>query len=282
MGQRRLLAGVICLAAAVLCVYSVYEMAGKVRLFNAQAHIRYYTFTPMNAREFTAYGREVKVEDVPGDEGADEAGGLAWGVRVSYGDASVVIPVKRPPVKDAPNLAIYDEWFAVVMYERLVPEGEAAGEAGLVESEGDGRGIVAMTRVPPPGYDPATWGAVKRADWSFRFYELKADGTIEERSRRWPRSDRSNKTLARTAAGERGTAEEQAVARLIAGITPLDERELEYQLALHVIPKLSVPSYKFKNTAMEAMGWTLPTAFFSMLVAILAGAAACAPKVKVD
>ncbi len=299
MTQRRLIAAGVCVLAAVVCVLSVAKMAERVRDFNATAAFRFYQFKPISGRTFTAFGREASVTDVPGEGGGQQEDGHDWHVRLDYGDESVLIPVEKPPIEHAPDLSIYDEWFAVVAFVRMVPEGEgnektlvpearrdaahaddggAAGAEGVDEVGGEGERVVAMTRVPPPGYDPATWGAVKRSEWSFRFYELKRDGTIERTLRRWPRSERSEKTLAKTAAGERGTPAEQAVAKMLAAIPPLEERSLEYQLALNVIPKLNVPSYKFKKTAMEAMGWTLPTAFFSMLVAILSLFIAIAPK----
>ena len=61
-------------------------------------------------------------------------------------------------------------------------------------------------------------------------------------------------------------------AKLLATITPLQERTWQYQAALHAIPKLNVPKYRFKDTAMKAMGWTLPVAMFSGL-GVIAGIA---------
>src|SRR5690606_11768432 len=57
----------------------------------------------------------------------------------------------------------------------------------------------------------------------------------------------------------------EATAKILATIPPLEERSWQYQAALHVIPKLNVPKYRFKDTAMKAMGWTLPVAGFAGL-----------------
>jgi hypothetical protein len=192
--------------------------------------------------------------------------GLAQ-LRIEYGELEKVARVVEPPATGVPELGVYTDWLKVLEIHEVVrgPEGS------LMDKEGSGR-IVLIARVPPMGYDPETWGSVRRADWTFDFHEFKADGTIESQTYRWPRS----------AIGEIGLKKEMekgdATAKILAGIPPLEERSWEYQAALHVIPKLNVPKYRFKDTAMRGMGWTLPVAGFSVLGVLIGIGLVVAPK----
>ncbi len=124
--------------------------------------------------------------------------------------------------------------------------------------------FVIVSRHPAAGYDPETWGEVRRNDWTFTLAELMADGTIDLRQFRWPRSEKAEKHM--------------PLPEHLADIPPLEQRTFEYQAALNVIPKLQMPKLRFKDTAVNAMGWTLPVAAFGGLLALLGITLAFAPK----
>ena len=173
--------------------------------------------------------------------------------------------LKRPPALNLPTLAGYDEWLkALAIYP---VERDAEGQQRRVL--GSERFIIVVRRTPV-GYDPETWGEVRRIDWVFDYYELKQDGAVDRLTRRWPRSYASEKRLLREAAGnsEGLTAEQVAASKKLAVIEPLKQRTFEYYAAMFVIPKLNVPQYKFTDTAFrpEVLGWTLPGAMIAVLL----------------
>lgn len=232
------------LAAVSLAVFvvSVYFMSQRAAAFNRAADHPEYQMLPRTNREFDLYGREVSIQDA-----ATETGAAA--LRITYGDSERLIPVRPPPVRDAPDLGLYEEWVAVLETWRIT-RNEETGDPNRVPDSGR---VILVNRRTPEGFDPETWGQVRRTDWTFDFYELKPDGGFEHWVRRWPRSKYGD-TVARR-------APESELAR----IEPLEERSYEFLAAIHVIPKLAMPKHKFKDTAVEAMGWTLPAAAFSGL-----------------
>jgi hypothetical protein len=242
MTMIRKLGLLLAAAALVVFVVSVYFMSQRAAAFNRAADHPEYQMLPQTAREFKLYGRDVSIQDA-----AMETGEAAlW---VSFGDAELLIPVRPPPVRDAPDLGLYEEWVAVLETWRIRRE-EARGDPERVP--GSGR-LIIVNRRTPEGFDPETWGQVRRTDWTFDFYELTPEGDFEHWVKRWPRSKYGDSVARREPESE------------LAKIEPLEERSYEFLAALHVIPKLALPKHKFKDTAVEAMGWTLPAAAFSGL-----------------
>ncbi len=238
---------VVCSAAVV---YSVLQMSKRVGDYNERADFPHFRFRVMAAREFEALGRKVRVDD-------DQEGTQAM-LRVQYGDTQAKFPVKAPPAKNVPVLGIYEEWAKVIEVHEV-----GRTESGVQgDKYGTGR-VVLVTRRTPQGMDPETWGKVFRDAWTFDFHEFKPDGTIETNTYRWPRGEMGQMTL------DRLVREGKPEAVALAAIPELAERSWQYQTALHVIPKLNVPKYRFKDTAIRAMGWTLPAAGFGGLGAIL-------------
>ena len=262
MARSRLLGLVILFGSLAIGVFAVMQMAKRVAAYNEQAHYGHFRFDVSTSRQFRAHGMPVTLTDT------DDAKGDGLGqLRIEYGEHTKVVPVVEPPATGVPELGVYPDWLKVLEIHEVIrgPEGS------LMDKEGSGR-IVLVARVPPPGYDPETWGAVRRADWTFDFHEFMADGTIASQTYRWPRS----------AIGEIGLKKEMEkgdeTAKILSAIPPLEERSWEYQAALHVIPKLNVPKYRFKDTAMRGMGWTLPVAGFSVLGVLVGIGLAVAPR----
>lgn len=231
-------------------VYSVYRMSERVDAYNKHADFPHFRFEIIGSRTFTAMGKPVRIDD-------DQDGAQSL-LHVRYGDKDWRFPVKTPPVKDVPMLGIYDEWAKVIEVHELGRS--SSGMQG--DKVGTGR-VVLATRRTSEGLDPETWGSVFRDAWMFDFHEFKPDGTMQSTTYRWPRGELGQMTL------DRLVREGDEKAKALAAIPELPERSWQYQTALHVIPKLNVPKYRFKDTAIKAMGWTLPAAGFGGLVVIL-------------
>lgn len=181
------------------------------------------------------------------------------------------IPVKKPAALNLPNLGIYEEWLRVLAVNEVVRD-----ENGRqIPAPGSERIIVAVRRTPE-GLNPESWGSVKRTEWLFDFYDIRRDGTIGFSTRRWPMLTHYEQAFQRRAADPAADPGLKA----LAAIPPLEERSVEYFAALHVIPKLNMPKYKFTDTAFNPriLGWTLPACMLSGLGFCFAFFFALAPR----
>lgn len=250
-----------CLAAvfAAVVLYSVYRMSFKVDAYNKQSRFAHFRFQVMGSREFRAFGMPVTI--------TDEAEGKLSFLRIRFGPTDRRVPVKTPPVMNIPSMGIYDEWAKVLEVHEVGRDEDGEN----IDKQGSGR-VVLVCRRTPDGYDPETWGTVFRDSWTFDFYEFTKEGTLTDSSFRWPRGELGDMTLTRLV--KEGNP--QAVA--LAALPELPERSWQYQAALHVIPKLNVPKYRFQDDAVSAMGWTLPTAGFGGLGLILGLCMGFAPR----
>lgn len=272
-----------------LFVWSGLAMARRIAEFNERAHFARFNARLIADRAFELPGfpsvrlTDARTDREPEADQAEDAGsnaGDSWGafLKLEYGDRMIHIPVRSPAVENAPNLAIYDEWMKVMAITVLPSAGED-GDARPLNPDTDRR-LLIVTRTTPPGYDPDSWGSVRRSEWVFTFYNLMPDGSIVIEKRRWPRKRMGEKVLHELAeqdearAGEEGgepepqTESDAERYRELAAIPPLSQRSVEYFAAMHVIPKLNVPSYKFSDTAFSfnTLGWTAPVAGLSFLV----------------
>ncbi len=253
----------ILLISAAALAASVAVMAPRISAFNRAADFKELHFEPILARHFTVYGRAVALTDAVDADGRSV-------LHVRYGDDAPIVfevPVRTPPAPDLPDLGGYDEWCNVLALGQV--ERDAAGNQVLAN---DTQRVVIVSRQTPEGYDPQTWGIVRQSEWTFDFYDLRPDGSVDRFTRRWPRSYTGERSLQQAARAQGDKADPRAAA--LSRIEPLQERSWEFQAALHVSPKLSVPSYKFQNTAFDihVLGWTLPVGMFAVL-GVLAGLA---------
>lgn len=243
------------LVCTVLFVLSLTFLLQRVDQFNIHKHFLRLHVEPTVSRFFQKGAFPL----VSLQDRNDELGHAF--LRLDFAGSVTMIPVKTPPARDLPNLAGYDEWCKVLAINEveLGPRGTSVAKPGTEQ-------LIIVNRRTPDGFDPDTWGSVRRNEWVFDFYDLKTDGTIALTTRRWPRSDYSESNL--KAAAESG--KDPRAAALFA-FEPLQERSVEYFAALHVIPKLNVPRYKFTDTAfsLSVLGWTLPTSMLSALFGTL-------------
>lgn len=236
--RTRRLAFLCGLASLTLLGASLWQMSHKVN--RALAGKVRQVFMPLKDPEFTFAGREVVLTyEAPEGEGAGtpQNPGL---IRVKYGDESLPIQVTIPP--DAgklqlPLITAHEDWMQVLRFT----EGTAADlqrvDAKIDEGVLPDR-LVIVTRIPPQGVDPSTWGRIRRKEWSFAFYEFLPEGGFRKEQLRFPTSKRYEPNRA----GE------------------LAEGTWQFGAALMVMPKGTVPSPRFADDGLRAMGWTLPGA----------------------
>jgi hypothetical protein len=252
-------------ASAAAFAGAMVPMTQRIADFNKTAHFARVHVEPQVAREFKLAGYpEVKLTDAITPQGASA-------LKLEYAGATHTIPVKPPPVRDLPVLAGYEEWFKVLAVNNVItdPSGRSVPAPGTEH-------LFMVARRTPDGFDPKTWGTVRRVEWLFDIYELKPDGAVSMTTYRWPRSERSERNLTNRNAGEAPDPREVALQKL----PRLDERSVQYLVAMHVIPKLSVPEHKFNDTAFSprVLGWTLPVSMLAFLTLTGALVFAIAPR----
>lgn len=255
--------------SAVALAVCVVPMGQRIGAYNTQQHWTRMHFESIMSREIRVKGFPVgSIEDskLPNGDAA---------LLLTYDSKQTLIPVKKPPAQDLPNLAAYDEWMKVLAMYQVDRNSE--NQQVVVP---DSAQLKIVVRRTPDGFDPQAWGQVRRIDWVFDFYNLKPDGTVEKSTKRWPRKYRSEDRLRAEAEGkgradvskpENQNAELlRSTAQALLKFEPLQERSVEFQAAMHVIPKLSVPDYKFTDTAfsISVLGWTLPGTMISALVLV--------------
>lgn len=249
MERSRTLAIVGTLVFGACFVGALRPMVERVRAFNAEAGLARFHAEVLNARR-TQIGvfPEFSLTDVPGQGPRGEFESF---LRLEYAGREVMIPVKRPPAFDVANLGMYEEWVKALAVNRVEP-GPQTGAATAVPGTEQ---LLIVARRTPDGYDPESWGSVRRDDWVFDFYRLMPDGEVRVSQRRWPRGRRAEARLA------------EETGNPLREIEPLTERTIEYFAAMHVIPKLNVPRHKFDDTALSpaVLGWTLPVSMLGLL-----------------
>ena len=256
----------IVLAAGAIFAASAWALAGRIVEFNRTSHLVRYHAEILDRRAFQIGSYpEALLADA-----ADAAGNPV--LRLDYAGKTTLIPVKKPSLPNLPTLAAYEEWAKVLALNEV--ELDASGHSAA--KPGTERLLIVVRRTPE-GFDPETWGSVRRVEWVFDFYELKPDGSVTASARRWPRPDLREESFQKQAA-ESGDQRLKA----LAAVPPLEERSIEYFAAMHVIPKLNVPQHKFNDTALNwrVLGWTLPVSMLSGLVLVPALFFAVAPRRK--
>lgn len=234
-------------------------LAQRIGEFNRSAHFRRLHAEIRQERDFQLKGfPRVRLTDA-----FDAPSAETTGLRLEFADTTRIIPVRKPPVLNLPTLAGYEEWAKVLAINEVEinPDGRSAGKLGSER-------LLIVVRRTPEGVNPETWGTVRRDDWLFDVYELRPDATIATTRWRWPRDGTGYKSLAETNLQERASKSTDAALKAFAALPPLTPRSVEMFASMHVIPKLSVPSYKFDDTALSprVLGWTLPTSALSGLV----------------
>jgi hypothetical protein len=206
-----------------------------------------YLLKSIDARTFPLWGRQVTFTDAKTDDPPGRAA-----LRIQYGDSELTLPVHRPKVPSHKDLGAYDEWLAVAAFAKL-ERGSVPLDLDLGQAK-DFR-VALVKRNAAPGHDDEMGGLVGRKLWTFDIIEFEKDGSLTQRRLQFP-------------SVEYMTGKEYLPALRAdpqAKVEPIGERSWEFQLALLAIPRLHISNYRYRHTAVSAMGWTFPAAGFSMM-----------------
>lgn len=170
MGPSRLIAlGLIVLSLVGLGV-SIPLMAK--RLGGRDNHLVYFG-KPIADAEFGYRGEPVRIStfDAP-----SEAGGTRRTLEIHWRGEVHSAPVLEGMREDdrLPGLLRHSEWLRVLTYAegaRTEQQIAAGVDAGTITPH-----LIVAMRFPPEGFDPSTWGSVRRRDWRYRFVELLPPG----------------------------------------------------------------------------------------------------------
>lgn len=207
---------------------------------------------PIGEETFKFAGEPVEVRTVEPPDGSARPR-----VQIDYRGRSESFEIEEGTREDPrlPGLLRHDDWLRVL----LLAEGassEADLDAGIARGDIRPRLVIAM-RLPAEGFEPGSWGAVRRKEWRYRFVELLPASTSP---------DQAMRTI------------ETTYAEIDALGDPSLQRDSErrgdvwqYYAMQHVTPPTLVRSRNRPiDDAMQAMGWTWPAAGFGV-VGLVAG-----------
>ncbi len=207
---------------------------------------------PIASPQFDFRGRtlSLSVIEPAGTETDASATDSAKTLRVEWRGRTFEMPIEVGLHDDPrlPGLLRFEDWLRVL----LVAEGAVAREdlERMIEQGSVVPRLVIVMRLPAEGFDPGSWGLVRRREWRYRFVELKAEGAPEEAIQV---SEESYRELERLG--------DPAYARAIGR----QDQVWKHHGMLHVTsPTLVRSRNKPMEEAMNAMGWTWPTAWGSV------------------
>lgn len=237
-------------------VLAVLGIIGLIVSLPAMAHrlshreIRQVWFhSPVPAPKFEFKGEPAEIRPIdPADAGALPA------IDIVYRGATHRILIE-PGMRDdprLPGLLRYEDWLRVLLFAEGGNEKEldALIESGQVRPR-----LVVATRRPALGYEPGSWGSVRRKEWRYAFVEL----------------------IPADAPGDPLILHEGTYAELDKLVDPKyrQEKGLEADLWKYYAMQHVTPPTLFRarsrpiQEAMEAMGWTWPVAGTSVLLFVV-------------
>ncbi len=256
---------------------SGYVLAQRIEAYNAANPRPLYVFQRVEKREFRFNDRVVTLTDELDEEGNGT-------VALTYGDASLDLPVQIPSPHPLPGLSRHRNWLAVLAFADATGMNGAEVKTKLESGEIDAR-MVVVIREPNAGVgsDPLLpveidedewgWNEVMRTRTTFAFHELLPEGGIRSERLRFPESGRSY---------DRRVAEALRAGKPIPERDPaeLAERTWQFDAALSLTNR--PPSITHEQQALRNAGWTLPVASVSVLVFMLSLAMALAPPKRTE
>lgn len=212
---------------------------------------------PLQGQEFLFLGEPVRIDVVE----ASPVGEQVRRLRVRFRGHELLYAIE-PGMQDDPRLAglkRFEDWLRVVPMVTGVQSDEQI-EREIAEGACHPKLLVAMRRLAE-GYDPESWGLVRRKDWRYRFVLLDAQAPVEQavetHEGTYVDLDRLGDPVFRAREGR-------------------EEEAWKFHAMLQVTP---ATAYRSKNRplseVMGTMGWTWPVAGLSILAA-LGGMAALA------
>jgi hypothetical protein len=207
---------------------------------------------PVAEERFKFAGEEVEIRTV---EAAGDGAGARPTLEVVWRGETSSFEIEEG-VRDEPRLPgllRHDDWLRVL----VMAEGARSGEevnAGIAAGTIRPRLIVAMRR-PAEGYDPGSWGTVRRREWRYRFLELLPPSASPETATRLHEHTYAELDRLSDPAAQRDPA--------------LRDEVWKYSAMQHVTPgTLFRARNRPVEDAMQAMGWTWPVAGVSVIGAV--------------
>ncbi|MAY73970.1 MAG: hypothetical protein CMJ31_04450 [Phycisphaerae bacterium] len=259
---------------AIVLVFSVRELASRIDAWQQANPKPLFYAIRTDHPTFSFSGREVSFEPEIDDSGAGT-------LILNYGDSSKELDIEVPQEHELPGLDRYYDWMHVLFFAENVDREPLDAFREKVEQRAIPlRCVVAVRRVDPGVPEDSRfqleveendwgWGEVMRHRWSFTFYELLAEGGIEETTLRMPESGASFYRRRVRAQKDGEEMPERAP-------DELREGTWQWDVALRLMPR--PPAITKENQALLNAGWTLPVTSASALGLVLSIAFACAPK----
>ena len=119
------------------------------------------------------HGQECRVEFIP-----DEKTGQTGLLRVHWRGQSLDFPTWMEH-GDGHLLEQHTGWFGVMILADGAPDA-ATLKSTWKSPEGPATRLVVAARYPAEGYDPRSWGLVRRRDWQYRMVLLEPEGPPEQ------------------------------------------------------------------------------------------------------
>lgn len=183
----------------------------------------------------------------------------------------LVFPIGPDDDPRLPGLNRHSKWFKVLPMAAAPSGSRQDLMLALADGSIEPRLVVAA-RYPAEGYDPESWGRVRRKEWRYRFVELKVDGPPEE----------AVESVERTY-GELDALYSPSVYDDPESIADAETRRRDgwqYEAMLQVTPAGAYRSRsKRVRAGMTAMGWTWPAAGVSILLFLGGSALAAASRI---
>ncbi len=125
---------------------------------------------------FELLGDDVTIETLEVAQGSGEAHPFTR-LGVSWKGIEHEVEIQQAEDERLPGLLRYGDWVKVVPMA-VPPSGEVGGQPRLMEMLGSGEiapELLIAVRQLPEGFDPETWGKVRRKAWHYRFLVLSTD-----------------------------------------------------------------------------------------------------------
>ncbi len=128
----------------------------------------------------TYKGHECRVETIADDKEAAQT------LRLHWRGQTVDFPVWTEP-SDGSFLEPYKDWFGVMVLADGA-EGEQEFQDNWKGEGGPKTRLVAIARYPAEGFDPHSWGLVRRKEWHYRLALLHTDGPDDSAIEQWDKT----------------------------------------------------------------------------------------------
>lgn len=179
---------------------------------------------------------------------------------ITWRSHTVYLPIVGADQPAYPGLMRFEDWFRItpMVVTKATSNAQIAEmlKRNLVQPR-----LIVAARYPAEGFDPESWGLVRRQDWPYAFVELRADGPDEQAV-----------TLARASYRE---LEDLFSPGMRAKPTTLSEAEKNERYWQHSAMLQVTPSVLYRardkqiEAGMRAMGWTWPVAGVSVMGVII-------------